>query len=173
MVSPTCGLMGLQKACIITGSIEIVLAGLFLLYNAITLASETPLAVEEHNNAIEVEDPYRFHAIRVVLCGLNSLYWITGLFMGLVLTIAAKQRDLRKLRSWFITSCILTVIFMVDIFMESFSMRSPVLAITSPVVGTVLTCYMLWIVMEFMDEVSHGGCAAKIISKTKSMEEDA
>lgn len=56
--------------------------------------------------------------------------------------------------------------------MESFSMRAPVLAIISPCAGTVLQCYMLWIVMEFMDEVSHGGCAAKITSK-KSMEEDS
>ncbi len=59
--------------------------------------------------------------------------------------------------------------------MEAFSMLAPITAIISPTVGTALQCYMLWIVWEFMDEVSQGGGKA-MIAKTayaKSMEEDS
>lgn len=59
--------------------------------------------------------------------------------------------------------------------MEVFSMLAPVIAIISPIVGTIIQCYMLWIVWEFMDEVAQGGCKAITAKKVyaKSMEEDS
>lgn len=51
-------------------------------------------------------------------------------------------------------------------------MRAPVLAILSPTLGTVLQVYMLWIVLEFMAEVSRGG-ALPVKTGLEVMEEDA
>jgi len=160
MVSSCCGVMSLQKACMITASIEIVLSCCFLFYCVVILAVETPLAVEERNNAVETPDNNRFHAMRVVLSGMNALFWIGCLFLGFLLLLGAKQRDMRKCRSWFVLTCILTVLYIVDIFIEAFSMTNLIPAIISPTLGTILQCYMLWIVMEFMEELAHGGCAA-------------
>ncbi|CAL8095341.1 unnamed protein product [Orchesella dallaii] len=170
MVSSCCGVINLQKACIITSSIEIVLSCAFLFYCVVVLAVETPLAVEERKNAVETPDLNRFHAMRVILSGMNGLFWIGCLFLGFILMLGAKQRDLRRLRSWFVLTCILTVLFVVDIFIEAFSMTAPIPAIISPILGTILQCYMLWIVMEFMEEVAHGGCASIPI---KAQVEDA
>ncbi|ODM94095.1 Cytochrome c oxidase subunit 3 [Orchesella cincta] len=170
MVSSCCGLMNLQKACIITASIEIVLSCAFLFYCVVTLAIETPLAVEERNNAVETPDPSRFHAMRVVLSGMNALFWIACLFLGFILVLGAKQRDLKRLRTWFVLTCILSVLFIVDIFIEAFSMTAPAPAIASPILGTILQCYMLWIVMEYMEFVAHNGCATIHI---KAQQEDA
>lgn len=167
-MSSCCGVVNLQKACILTASFEIVLAVIFLFYDVVLLAVETPKAVDERNDAIETPDPYRFHSIRVVLSGLNSLFWIGSLFLGLILVLGAKQRDLRKCRSWYILTCILTVLFICDVLLEAFSMTAPALAIVSPTLGTILQCYMLWIVTDFMDELTHNGCSLPV----KSLDDD-
>jgi hypothetical protein len=44
--------------------------------------------------------------------------------------------------------------------MEAFSMRSNAAQIVSPVIGTLLQGYMLWVVSSFMDEMRLGGCTA-------------
>jgi len=153
--------MSLQKACLITASIEIALASVFLILNLVTLVVETPLAIEERENAMQIPDPYRFHAVRVVLCGLNTCYWIGCLFLGMILLAGAKMRDLRRLRIWFVLTCILTVVFIVDILMEAFTMMSPIITVLSPTFGTILQLYMLWIVMNYMEEIK-GGCVGLV-----------
>jgi len=42
--------------------------------------------------------------------------------------------------------------------MEAFSMSSPPHQIASPVIGSILHMYMLWVVSAFMDELRLGGC---------------
>jgi len=48
----------------------------------------------------------------------------------------------------------------VEILMETFSMSSTTIQIISPIVGTLLQTYMLWVVSSYMDELRLGGCVA-------------
>jgi hypothetical protein len=165
-----------------------VLAILFLIQDAVLLCYYTPRALEEHRiNTQEnwVEKVPRFSeffdnsylrlqlifqkcfnvsdSMKTALILFNTFYWTSGLLLGILLFYGAKQRDLRKCRQWFIVSCILTVMFIVDVMMQA--MTSSVSELASPVAAIFLLTYMIWVVLSFIDEIRLGRVPIKTQSE--------
>ncbi|OXA57847.1 hypothetical protein Fcan01_07694 [Folsomia candida] len=153
MVHPMCG-FPIQRGATFLAVTEVILGILYLIQNAVALSMYVPRAYEEYDintNAENwVEKVPRIYSTKATITLLNSAYWASTLLLG---------RDLRKCRTWFILTCILTVLFIVDIMMQSFSLRASMAEIASPVVGTLLSTYMAWVVLVFMDDIRQGGCA--------------
>jgi hypothetical protein len=101
--------------------------------------------------------------MKTALILFNTFYWTSGLLLGILLFYGAKQRDLRKCRQWFIVSCILTVMFIVDVMMQA--MTSSVSELASPVAAIFLLTYMIWVVLSFIDEIRLGRVPIKTQSE--------
>lgn len=92
--------------------------------------------------------------------GMN--YIVPQILMDLVSKLfgllPSLQRDLRKCRQWFVAACLLSILFIVDLMMQAFSMRATTLEILAPLAATLILFYMILVVLVYMDEVRLGGC---------------